>query len=295
LDSLSGLIRPGAVKPPAGEEVDVFGLTHPGLVRTENQDQFLVASIYEEMEVHFTSLPHLPSKQPVGDRRAGVGLVADGVGGVRGDGSAASRLVVEATTRYVRECVDALYATTASKERDFVAELTGAALRAHAHLLDAQEADPSLGILATTLTLFIGVWPRTFLVQVGDSRYYTLEDGKLSQISRDQTVAQELVDSGALNPEQAARSRWAHALSSSVGGSESKPVVTVLDNDWNMVHLICSDGLTKHVTDEQIRDRLMSMTSARQACEDLLQDALEAGGTDNITLIVGRATPKDDG
>jgi PPM family protein phosphatase len=92
-----------------------------------------------------------------------------------------------------------------------------------------------------------------------------------------------------------AHSCWAHALSSSVGGSESKPVVTVLDNDWNMVHLICSDGLTKHVTDEQIRDRLMSMTSARQACEDLLQDALEAGGTDNITLIVGRATPKDDG
>ena len=174
-------------------------------------------------------------------------------------------------------------------------ELTGAALRAHAHLHDAQDADPFLGQLATTLTMFISVWPKAFLVQVGDSRYYVLKDGELSQISRDQTVAQELVDVGALRPEQAARTRWAHALSSSLGGSESKPVVTALDNDWNIVHLLCSDGLTKHVSDELIRERLTNMTSSCQVCEDLLQDALEGGGTDNIALIVGRAIPKDDG
>jgi len=69
-------------------------------------------------------------------------------------------------------------------------------------------------------------------------------------------------------------------------------VVTVIDNDWNMVHLLCSDGLTKHLSDDHIRERLMAMTSARQVCEDLLQDALDAGGRDNITLIVGRAVPK---
>ena len=104
-----------------------------------------------------------------------------------------------------------------------------------------------------------------------------------------------MVDAGALQPEQAARTRWARALSSSLGGSESKPVVTALDNDWNIVHLLCSDGLTKHVSDELIRERLTNMTSSRQVCEDLLQDALEGGGTDNVTLIVGRAIPKDDG
>jgi protein phosphatase len=59
--------------------------------------------------------------------------------------------------------------------------------------------------------------------------------------------------------------------------------------NWGNVILLCSDGLTKHVPDERIRDRLRSMTSAKQVCEDLLQEALEDGGSDNITLIVGRA------
>jgi protein phosphatase len=55
------------------------------------------------------------------------------------------------------------------------------------------------------------------------------------------------------------------------------------------VHLLCSDGLTKHVSDEKIADRLRNMTSSKQACETLLQDALDGGGTDNISIIVGRA------
>ena len=58
------------------------------------------------------------------------------------------------------------------------------------------------------------------------------------------------------------------------------------------MHLLCTDGLTKHVPDEQIAERLGSMTSAKQVCEQLLQDALDGGGTDNITIIVGRATAR---
>ena len=61
------------------------------------------------------------------------------------------------------------------------------------------------------------------------------------------------------------------------------------------MHLLCSDGLTKHVSDEQIAERLRSMTSAQQVCEDLLQDALDGGGTDNITIIVGRAVSPPGG
>ena len=59
------------------------------------------------------------------------------------------------------------------------------------------------------------------------------------------------------------------------------------------MHLLCSDGLTKHVSDDRIADRLAHMTSAKQVCEQLVQDALEDGGTDNITIIVGRNIPKD--
>jgi protein phosphatase len=70
-------------------------------------------------------------------------------------------------------------------------------------------------------------------------------------------------------------------------------VVTRLLAELDNVHLMCSDGLTKHVSDERISERLASMTSAKQVCEQLLQDALEDGGTDNVTIIVGRGIPKE--
>ena len=76
------------------------------------------------------------------------------------------------------------------------------------------------------------------------------------------------------------------------GGEEAVPVVSRIPSDRNRVHLMCSDGLTKHVSDERIHERLANMTSAKQACEALLQDALDDGGTDNITIIVGRIVAK---
>ena len=72
------------------------------------------------------------------------------------------------------------------------------------------------------------------------------------------------------------------------------PVVTRLDMEWGTVVLLCSDGLTAHVPDDRIRERLCTMTSAKQTAEDLLRDALDGGGEDNVTIIVGRALRKTD-
>jgi protein phosphatase len=69
-------------------------------------------------------------------------------------------------------------------------------------------------------------------------------------------------------------------------------VVTRLHSDWGIAHLMCTDGLTKHVSDARIAEVLGAMTSAKQAAEQLLQDALDGGGSDNITIIVGRTAPK---
>jgi protein phosphatase len=101
-----------------------------------------------------------------------------------------------------------------------------------------------------------------------------------------------MVDQGIFTRAVAQTSRLNHVLSSSIGGETTAPVVTRLRASWRTVHLLCSDGLTKHVTDEQIAERLRSMTSSQQVCEQLLQDALDGGGSDNITIIVGRAMPK---
>ncbi len=150
------------------------------------------------------------------------------------------------------------------------------------------EADPDRRGMATTLTLWLAVWPRAYLLQVGDSRFYIFSDNKLTRISRDQTMAEELVAQGVLTASTAVNTRWANVLSSSIGGQQTAPVVTRLDQDWNNVSLLCSDGLTKHVSEERIAERLRGMTSSKQACYDLLQDALNDGGSDNVTIIVGR-------
>jgi protein phosphatase len=139
----------------------------------------------------------------------------------------------------------------------------------------------------------MGVWPWYYLLQVGDSRYYLFRDGELTQVSRDQTLVQDLVDQGVFTRAVGQRSPLAHVLSSAIGGQETMPVVTRLRADWRYVHLMCTDGLTKHVSDERIAERLAAMTSAKQVCEQLLQDALDGGGTDNVTVVVGRAVPKD--
>ncbi len=283
----------GSDAKPTDQQIDVYGLTHVGKVREVNQDHFLVCSLHKHMEVHLTSLPDLPSSPLLGERLAFLAMVADGVGGGP-RGEEASRTAVENITRYVAECLHTYYTVDPTDESAFSNALQEAALKVHGELVERGRLDPERRNMATTLTLWIGVWPRAYLLQAGDSRYYMLRDGELTQVSRDQTIAQELLDQGVLTRTGRGELPWSHVLSSSIGGEQSSPVVTGIDQDWGVVHLLCSDGLTKHVSDERIRERLVDMTSTEQVCRDLLQDALDGGGSDNVTLIVGRALRDED-
>jgi serine/threonine protein phosphatase PrpC len=276
---------------PRDDEIDAFGLTHTGKVRSDNQDHFLIASLRKQMHIHLTSLPASGQVQDA-ERLAFLALVADGVGGGP-KGEEASRLAAAAITQYVSQSLQCYYSADATDGELFPQALEDAALQSHLELARRAEDDPDLRGMATTLTLWLGVWPRAYLLQVGDSRCYLLRDGELTQISRDQTLAQELVDQGVFTRADAAHSRLAHVLASAIGGPQAAPVVTRLDQRWGDVGLLCSDGLTKHVPDARIHERLATMTSARQACEALLQDALEAGGSDNVTVLVGRSVRKD--
>ncbi len=277
---------------PRDDEIDVYGLTHPGKVRRTNQDHFLIGSLKKHMQVLLTSLPSVNVVPRDAERLAFLAMVADGVGGT-GGGEEASRLAVEAITEYVAHATHCYYAADPNDEQMFARALEAAANQVHSDIVEQRANHPGRERMATTLTLWIGVWPRAYLLQVGDSRCYLLREGRLIQLSRDQTLAQDLVDRGVFRRSEAVRTPLANVLSSALGGPESAPVVTSMLNDWNNVGLLCSDGLTKHVSDERIRERLLSMTSARGACEALLHDALDAGGTDNITAIVGRMVRKD--
>ena len=278
---------PAEGRKPRDDELDVFGLTHPGLVRSENQDHFLIASLRKELVVHATSLGDLSALGAPRERSAFLAVVADGVGGGQ-RGEEASRLAVGVVTRYIAESVRCYYASP-DEDAHLLETLQEAAHRCHEDVVRHAQEDPDRRGMATTLTLWLGLWPRGYLVQVGDSRCYLLHRGELTQVSRDQTMAQELVDLGVLARTELETSRLAHTLSSSIGGRHSAPVVTRMEQEWGNVGLLCSDGLTRHVSDERIRERLRGMTSARQVCQALLQDALDGGGSDNVTILVGRA------
>ncbi|PYO93718.1 MAG: hypothetical protein DMD62_08740 [Gemmatimonadetes bacterium] len=272
---------------PRDEDLELFGLTHTGLVRPDNQDHFLIGTLHRELVVHGTSLP-APDELPVrGERFATFAVVADGVGGVVG-GAAASRRAVETIAQYVQSTLRCFAAANPAHEPAFIDALRDAALEADAAVRALGNEQREYGP-ATTLTLAIGVWPRAYVLQVGDSRCYVHGEGKLRCLTRDQTVAQDLVDSGKLTAEEAARSPFKNTLVSAIGGHHAAPVVTAVDQQHDSVFLLCSDGLTKHVGDDELAECLGNLRSAEQACQSLLRQALERGGTDNITIVVGRA------
>lgn len=274
---------------PKDEELDLFGLTHPGKVRAENQDHFLVCTVHPQVIVHGTSLPD-PDNLPLrGQRLATIMLVADGVGGAAA-GAEASQIAIESITGYVATTLRCYHAAGTSGDEEFLTALRAAALEAHAAVKAAGEADVKKR--ATTLTLGIFVWPWLYVVQVGDSRCYYYWNGELRQVTTDQTMAQDLVARGALPPERAASSPFSHVLVSAIGASEATPEVSRIDiRQRGCVLLFCTDGLTKHVSDAEIAECLRTHSSSEPMARALLELALERGGKDNITVLVGRAPP----
>jgi serine/threonine protein phosphatase PrpC len=287
----AGVEAVGTARRPREDEIDAHGVTHPGKVRRDNQDHYLLCSLRRQVLVRGSSIPQAENLIGESERLASLAMVADGVGGAAA-GETASRVALTTIARYVTRSLRCYYRSH-DEDEDLTDALRAGARECHEDLRRKAEQDPDFRGMATTLTLYLGVWPRAYLLQVGDSRCYLLRHGELTQVTRDQTMAQEMVDLGIMKPEQVAGTRLEHTLTSSLGGSHTQPTVTRFEMTWGHVLLLCSDGLTRHVPDDRIRDVLRSMTSAKQACETLLEEALAGGGTDNITIVVGRAVRRE--
>ena len=286
-------VIPAAGRRPRDNELDVYGLTHPGLVRKNNEDHFLICALKKKVEVYHTSLPDPSVLTNLSQRVAMMALVADGVGGAKA-GEEASRITLEHVTRYVTEALECYYTSDPDNDSQFISELGEAALKVHSEIAVESATDAARRGMATTLTLWLGIWPNAYLLQVGDSRCYSLRDGELVQMSRDQTMAEEFVKQGVFNREDAAFKRWANVLSSAIGGPQAAPSVSKVPQSWGSIGMMCSDGLTRHVSDERIKEVLTTITSAKDGCERLLQYALDGGGEDNITVLIGRSIPHED-
>jgi PPM family protein phosphatase len=266
---------------PLAADIDVFGLTHQGRVRKLNQDQFLIASLHKALQIHHTSLPREQFGELVSESRGFFCMVADGVGG-RPGGERASGTALQAIADWAVNTMRFHYHNDPVSESAYLHDLSDAVLRSH-EAIRARATGT-----ATTLTMVMFRWPRAYLVHVGDSRCYRLREGRLEQLSKDQTMAQALVDAGVMRPDDADASRWKHILSSALGAGEAMPAVSVYDHRWDDVMLLCTDGLTRHIADDEIRELLGTVKSSEEICRTLIDRTLERGATDNVTVVAGR-------
>ena len=272
---------------PIAADIDVFGLTDVGKARSDNQDHFLIASLHKLLKVQRTSLPDEHLSDLVSETRGYLFLVADGVGS-QPDGDVASGTALRTVAEHVTQFMDLYRRVDTRLEKAFLAELAKAVERSHSVLRKRVSGEGADEQPATTLTMAAVLWPRAYLVQVGDSRCYRLRDGTLELLSQDQTIVQALVDSGVLTPEEAQRSPFRGMLASAVGGPNAEPMTTATDCEWDDVLLLCTDGLTRHVSDEEIQEELRTIESAEGSCRRLVDLALERGGRDNVTVVIGR-------
>ena len=156
-------------------------------------------------------------------------------------------------------------------------------------LRDNAESDPSLLGMGTTLTAVVSLGAELFVGHIGDSRAYLFRNKRLHQLTRDNTLAQELIDAGIARPEDTATQAMRHVLTAALAaGEQADPQVQRFHlSDGDQV-LLCTDVLTEMVKDETIATILSDSDSATQACQTLIDLALAAGGADNTTAIVAR-------
>ena len=267
--------------------IDSHGLTDIGKHRQENEDHFIVAEIHKSVRVLCGSLSTEALNNRIGATGAQLFVVADGVGGgPRGD--VASERSTTAVLTYAAKTAGCFHGLDVDREHDLLDALEDTVHQVHMQLV-AEAGGPRRRAPATTLTLVLLVWPRAYVVHVGDSRAYVRRRGRTQALTRDQTFGEYMIAAGAWSEEQASHSRTAETLASAVGGSDLQPVVGLVDLEPGDSLLLCTDGLTRHVPDERIAQVLSLEANARTMAEQLVADALAAGGEDNVSVIVARA------
>jgi len=264
-----------------------FGLTDPGTVRETNQDQFLIAVLRKALYVLRTSLP-APKVQYSSDQ-SHLFVVADGMGGHAG-GEKASALAIDSVDAFILDTLQWFAHFKGRGEDKLLADFQSALGQANARLLAEAAVRPELHGMGTTLTLAYRLNDMLFVAHVGDSRCYLFRNRLLYRLTRDHTVVEEMVRRGALNADEAAKYGWRHVITNAVGGTSAEIKVEVhrvhLEPDDTV--LLCSDGLTNMVPDEEIARILQAEVDPEQACKQLVARANAQGGKDNITVIVAR-------
>ena len=244
--------------------LEVATSTHSGMVRSHNED-----SIAAEAEV-------------------GLAVLADGMGGYNA-GEVASGIAVALISSEVKK------ALTDKDPEDFdnaaaEALIAEHALRANTAIYQASQSQPQYSGMGTTLVVALWHDNQMAVGHIGDSRLYRMRDGILEQVTRDHSLLQEQIDSGMITKEQARHSQNKNLVTRAVGiDPEVEAEVHSYPARPGDIYLLCSDGLSDMVTDEDIQLTLSSLAANLPlAAQQLVQQANDNGGRDNISVILVR-------
>jgi PPM family protein phosphatase len=263
------------------------GMTNPGRVRESNEDQFLIATLAKTLCIYQSSLAEPKARH--GEEQGHLFVVADGMGGAPG-GEQASSLAVRSIEEFVANTLKWFFHLKGPETEHVLDDFQSALKQADARLFAESDEHPELDGMGTTLTLAYNLGTTLFVAHAGDSRCYLCRDGNLVQLTHDHTLAEDLrhKDGGAWAAKL--HHRFSHVITNAIGG-HSRGVraeihrVTIAAGD---AVLLATDGLTREVSDDQIAAVLDAEKDPQVACERLIAAALDAGGRDNITVIVAR-------
>ena len=225
-------------------------LTNVGNVRKINEDACL----------------DLPSR--------GLWVVADGMGGHAG-GDIASQMIVESLRKI----------PAADKLSGFVNGVEDCLLDANSKLYDMSISGEEQRVIGSTVAALLAYENHCICAWVGDSRIYRLRDGLFEQVTRDHSEVEEMIEQGLITPEAAEAHPSANVITRAVGGTSDLHVdLELVDLRSQDRFLVCSDGLYKELSDNEMRDRLAS-GNCKQVCQNLVSTALERECADNVTVV----------
>ena len=278
------MIPPGTREDRGGPQapvvIQVFAQTDVGQTREHNEDSFIVVNLSEGEPLRFDRLVEQPA-----DPAATLFMIADGMGGAAA-GEVASATAVDVVIRHLRERFSHTRSVSAS---DLAFELAKAAEKANWSIFQQAVNKPELRGMGTTATIAALLGDTLYLAQVGDSRAYLIRNSVATQLTKDQSLMQKLIEAGELTEEEALMSERRNIILQALGPEANvNVVVTVQPLRRNDVLLLCSDGLSGLVRPDDMARVVDEELDLSVACDRLIAMANDLGGPDNITVVAAR-------
>jgi len=257
--------------------VRIFGRTDVGQVREHNEDNFLVADLTRGTR----GLMEADRTQILGDRGAVFG-VCDGMGGAAA-GEVASQLAVDIIHQKMTQ------GDEPENHDDLAARLVRSIEAAGLRIFTEAKLDRTRRGMGTTSTISALMDKHLFIGQVGDSRAYILRGDRLVQVTRDQSLVTQLIEAGQLTEEEAETFEHNNIILQALGTSDTVQVdLTHVELRRGDTLMLCSDGLSGMIRNDEIREILRSVDDPLESCKILTDRANQAGGHDNITVVVAK-------